>query len=127
MDVGPLVVHVLDSVLGLVVLHPGAWHLAAHPPRLAAGEGVARGLFAEHPAVIFRADAVVVGAADACDRSLSDRQAVSLELGKTRPKARVDIFVQHLCGRIDVSIGIVHAEAVLHAASPWSALTLRAS
>ena len=124
MDVGPLVVHVLDPVLGLVVLHPRARHLAAHPSRLAAGEGVARRLLAKHTPIVFRADAVIMGSADTRDGSLPDRQAISLELGEARPKARVDIFVQHLCGRVDMGIGIVHAESVFHIASPPAALTL---
>src|SRR5215469_10658058 len=115
MDVRPLVIHVLDAVLGLVVLHAGARHLAAHPPRLAAGEGFARRLFTEDPAVIFGPDPVVVEAADAGNRTLTYRQAIGLKLGEPRPKARVDIAFEHLRRRVDMSVGIVHAKPVLHA------------
>src|SRR5215471_3231003 len=50
---------------------------------------VARLLLAEHPAVVFGADAVIMGSADTGDRTLPDRQAVRLELGEARPKARI--------------------------------------
>src|SRR6516225_8244936 len=116
MDIRPLVVHVLDPVLGLVVLYPRPRHLTAHPSRLATGEALARCTLAKHPAVIFRADSIIVQALDASDRPLSDRQAIGLEFGEARPKARVDIALQHLCSRVDMGIGIVHTEAVLHAA-----------
>src|SRR5205807_2351329 len=71
-DVRSLVVHVLDAVFGLVVLHPGPRHLAAHPARLAAGEGLARCALAENPAVVFGADPIVVQALDTADRALPD-------------------------------------------------------
>src|SRR3989442_7434410 len=41
MDVGFLVIHVLDAVFGLVVLHLRPGHLAAHPFGLPAGKGFA--------------------------------------------------------------------------------------
>src|SRR5206468_2480773 len=120
MDIGPLVVHVLDPVFGLIVLHPGARHLAAHPPRLAAGKSLARGFLAENPPVVFRAYAVVMETVDAADRALPDRETVRFELGEAGAKARIDVALQDLSGRVDVGIGIVDAETVFHAASPRS-------
>ena len=60
MDVCPFVVHVLDAVRGLIVLHPRPRHLAAAPLQLAAGEGLARLRLAQHPPVVFGGDAIVV-------------------------------------------------------------------
>src|ERR1700757_1602906 len=127
MDVRPLVIHVLDPVFGLIVLHPGPRHFTAHPSRLTTGEGLARRLFAEYPAVVFRADAIVVEAGYPANRPFSDGEAVRLQLAQTWPKAWIDITLQDLCGRVDMGVGVVHAEAVFHAASPFSALTFTAS
>src|ERR1700746_3521630 len=72
MDVGPLVIHVRDTVVGAIVLDAGPGHLAAHPSRLTAGKALAWRLFAEDPAVIFRAHTIVVEPVDTADRPLSD-------------------------------------------------------
>src|SRR5271169_894185 len=109
MDVGPLVVHVLDAVLGLIVLHPRPRQLAAAPLRLAAGEGPARRRLPQHPPVEFPAETIVVA-------TLAAGLTVRRQFGEPRPKARIDVSLQNLRGGIDMSIGIVNAQAVLHAA-----------
>src|SRR5271163_4316704 len=113
MDVGPLVVHVLDAVLGLIVLHPRPGQLAAAPLRLAAGEGPARRRLPQHPPIEFPAETVVVA-------TVTAGLAVGRQLSEARPKARIDVSLQYLRGGIDMSIGIVNPEAVLHADSPSS-------
>ncbi len=104
MDIRPFVIHVLDPVFGLIVLHPGPRHLTTHPSRLATGEGLAGRLFAEYPAVVFRADAIVVEAGHAADRPFADGEAVGLQFGEARPKAWVDIALQDFCSRVDVGV-----------------------
>src|SRR5690348_15223485 len=116
MGVGPLVVHVLDAVLGLVVLHTGPRHLAAHPFRLAPGEGGAGRALAEHPPVVFRPDAIIVEPFHTADRSLPDRKPVRRQLAKARPEVRVYIPLQHLGGRVDMRVGIINAKPVSHSA-----------
>ena len=118
MDIGPLVVHVPDAILGLIVLHSRAGHLAAHPSRLAAGERVARRRLAQHPPVILGPDAVIVEFGNAADRALPDGKPVGRQFGEARPEIRVDIPFQHLGSGVDVRIGIINAEPVSHAASP---------
>ena len=91
MDIRPFVIHVLDAVLGLIVLHARPRHLAAHPFCLTAGEGLARRGLAENPPVVFRTDAIVVETGHTSDRPFSDGEAVGLQFGETRPEARIDI------------------------------------
>src|SRR5205807_5341286 len=62
MDVRPLVVHVLDAVLGLIILHPRPGVLAAPPLRVAAGKAFAGCGLPEYPPVVFSAETVVVAA-----------------------------------------------------------------
>src|SRR5271170_2284817 len=113
MDVGPLVVHVLDAVLGLIVLHPRPRQLAAAPLRLASSETPARRRLPQHPPVEFPAETVVMA-------TVTAGLTISRQLNQARPKTRVDVPLQHLCGRIDMSIGIVDAQTVFHAATPSS-------
>ena len=116
MDVGPFVIHVLDAVLGLVVLHAGPRHLAAHPFRLAAGEGLARRALAKNTPVVFRPDAIIVEPFHTADSSLPDRKPVGRQLAKAPPEVRVDVALQHLSGRVDMRIGIINAKPVSHPA-----------
>ena len=116
MDVRPLVVHVLDPVRGMVVLHPGPRQLAAAPLRLPTGVRLARRRLAQHPAIEFGRDAVVVETGGMLGR-LPDRHPIGRQLGKARPEARVDIALQDLGGGEDMGIGIVDAEPVFHAPS----------
>src|SRR3989442_12554379 len=101
MDVGFLVIHVLDAVFGLVVLHPRPGHLAAHPFGLPAGKGFARRRLAEDAPVILYADAVVVQIARAFDRA-PDRLTIRRQFRKAGAKRRVDVALQHLRGRVDM-------------------------
>jgi hypothetical protein len=111
MHIRPLVVHVLDAVGGVGVLHPGARHLAAAPARLAAGEGLARHRLAEHAAIEFPAEAVGV-------QTVASVMAIRGQLSEPRPKARVEIALEDLCGRTDMRVGIINAKAVSHGGSP---------
>src|SRR5271156_1555075 len=115
MDVGPLVVHVLDAVLGLIVLHPRPGVLAAAPIRFSAGESLARRRLPQHPPIEFPAETVVVA-------TVTAGLTIGRQLSEARPKTRIDVQLQHLGGRVDMSIGIVNPEAVLHADSPSSCL-----
>src|SRR5271154_2905359 len=113
MDVGPLVVHVLDAVLGLIVLHPRPRQLATAPLRIPSSEIPARRRLPQHPSIEFPAETVVVA-------TVTAGLTIGRQLSKTRPKTRVDVPLQHLRCRIDMSIDIVNPEAVLHADSPSS-------
>jgi len=63
MNIGPLVVHVLDAVVGAIVLHSWPRHLAPAPSRLAAGKALSRRCLTKDPPVELRGDAIVVNAA----------------------------------------------------------------
>ncbi len=114
MRVGPLVVHVLNAGLGLVVLHPGARHLAAHPMGIAPGMGLARRRLAEDPAIGDLAEAVDVAAGGAAGIVRSDRHAVCGQVGETAAEPRIDVFFEHLGRRFDMGIGVVYAQPILH-------------
>ena len=111
MHVRPFIVHVQDTVGGLRVLHSRARHLAAAPARLAAGEGLARRRLAEHAAIEFPAKAVGM-------QTVAGIMAIGRQLGEPRSKARVEIALEHLCGRTDMRVGVINAKAVSHGGSP---------
>src|SRR6202023_1447538 len=85
--------------------------------RLATGKGLARRLLAEYPAVVFRADPIVVEAGHTADRPFSDGEAVGLQFVEARPKAWGDIAFQDFCRPVDVGLPIIPAEAAFHAVS----------
>ena len=115
MDVGPLIVHVHDAVLGLIVLCARPRSLAAHPPRVPAGKAFAWRLLAKDPTVgVLGAGAVRVHLASA-------RPAVGCQFRQPRAKVRIDILVQDFGGGIDVSVGVIDPEAIFHCFSPWLA------
>src|SRR6516162_10493045 len=82
MDVRSFVIHVLDAVLGLIVLHAWPRHLAAHPSRFAPREGLARGGLTEDPPIVFCSNPIIVGPLHTADRSLPDSKPVGYQLGK---------------------------------------------
>src|SRR5205807_4199329 len=86
-------------------------HLAATPARFAASEGFARRRLAEDAAVEFPAEAVGV-------QTVARVIAIGRQFGEPRPKARVEVALEDLCGRTDVRVGIVNAKAVSHGGSP---------
>ena len=118
MPVGALIVHVADPALGRIVLHPGARLLAAHPVGIAAAMGLARRRLAENALIGDLAIAVDVAAGRAAGRPGADRHPVRRQLVETRAKARIDVFVEHLGGRLDMGVGIKYAQPVLHHAPP---------
>src|SRR5213593_1774444 len=89
MRVGPLVVHVLDAVLGLVVLHPRSRLLRPPPVRASPGERLVGARLAEDTPVELRADAVLMGAGGASDQA--GRVSVRRQLGQARSEARIDV------------------------------------
>lgn len=111
MDVGTFIVHVHDTIVGLVVLGARPWLLAAHPARLSACEGLAWRRFAEDPPIELGAGAIVV--------EIAGRGTVRRQVQQPCPKVRIDIFVQDLGGGVDMGVGIIHPEAVFHRFSPW--------
>ncbi len=117
MDVRPLIVHVLDAVFSLVVLHAGPRQFAAAPVRLAAAVVLARRRLAEDAPIVFRIDPIGLAAAGMLGR-LPDRDPVGFEFGKPRPKPGVDIPLQNLGGGHDMRVGIVDPEPVPHRLPP---------
>src|SRR3989441_3772958 len=113
MRVGPLVVHVLDAVLGLVVLHPRSRLLRPPPVRASPGERLMGARLAEDTPVELRADAVLMGAGGASD--LAGSVSVRRQLGQARPEARIDVPVQDFCGRVHVRIGVPRLQSGPHA------------
>src|SRR2546430_9532080 len=95
-------VHVLDAVLGLVVLNAEPGLLASHPLDGSAGEGLVRAGIAEDTPVEFGGHAVLRGVGRAADH-LAGGNTVGLELGEPRTEARVDIAVQDVRGGGDVA------------------------
>src|SRR5690349_13311624 len=112
MHIRPLVVHVFDAVGGGGVLNPGARHLAAAPARLAAGEGLTRRRLTENASIEFPAEAVGV-------QTVAGVMAIGRQFGEPRPKSRVEIALEHLCGRTDMRVGVINAKAVSHGGSPY--------
>jgi hypothetical protein len=117
MHVGPFVVHVLDAVCGLIVVHPRPRHLAAAPPRFAAAEVLARFRFAKDPPVVLGGDAIVVEAARTVPVARR-RQPVLRQFGEPRPKTGVDIALEHLGGGVDMGVGVKNPVPVLHFVPP---------
>src|SRR5215203_3213803 len=48
----------------------------------------------------------------------ANRHPIGREIGEARAKARIDIFVENLGGRLDMRIGVEYAQPVLHPALP---------
>ena len=111
--VGPFVVHVLDAVLGLVVLNAEPGLLASPPLDGSAGEGLVRAGIAEDTPVEFGGHAVLRGVGRAADH-LAGGNTVGLELGEPRTKARVDVTVQDVRGGVDVRVGVERAQPASH-------------
>jgi hypothetical protein len=63
-----------------------------------------------------------VAAGRAAGRSSADRHPVRRELLKARAKTRIDIFVDDLGGGLDMGIGVIDPESILHHASSQDAL-----
>ncbi len=118
MGVGSLIIHVADPALGRVILHPGARLLAAHPVGIAAAMGLARRRLAENALIGDLAIAVDVPARRAAGRPLPYREPIGRKLVETRPEPGIDIFFEYLGGRLDMGVGVIYAQPVLHYAPP---------
>ena len=105
MRVGPFVVHVLDTVLGPIVLHADSGYLRPHPVRAAAGERLVRVRLTQDAPVEFRGDAVLMRLGCAAHH-LAGGDPMRRQLGEPRTKARINVSLENLRGRIDVGIGI---------------------
>ena len=122
MHVGPLVVHVRDSVRGIVVLNARTRQLAAAPSGLAPAVSLARQCLAQHATISLRGDAVAVQAVAGMLGRNADRRPVGCEFGKPRAERGIDAPLQHLRRRQHMRVGIVDAESVLHAPAPSPAV-----
>src|SRR5260370_41523153 len=98
MNICPFIIHVLDAVLGPIVLNTRPRHLASPPARLPAGEALSRRGLAEDPPVELGADAVIVEA-------VGSARAVRRQFGQPRPKTGIDVALQNLGGGGDVGNG----------------------
>src|SRR2546425_10387434 len=112
MRVGPLVVHVLDAVLGLVVLRPRSGLRRPPPVGAPSGERLVGARLAEDTPVELGANAVLMGVGGASD--LAGSVSVRRQLGQARPKARIDVPLQNFRGGVDVRIGVPSTQAVSH-------------
>src|SRR5207248_3751833 len=114
MRIGPLVVHVLDAGGCLIVLHPRARHLAAHPMRVAAAMGLARRRLAEDALIGDLAEAVDMPAGRAAGIAGPDRYAICRQVREASAEPRIDVFFKYLGRRLDMRIGVIYAQPVLH-------------
>ena len=113
LGIGPLVVHVLDAVLGLVVLHADPRLLRTHPVGGSAGERRVGAGVAEEAPVELRADADLMSVGSASDH-LPCRHSMGRQLGEPRTKARIDVPLQNFRGGVHVRIGVERAPTVSH-------------
>lgn len=90
-DIGALLVYVLDAVGGLIVLDTGTGGLGAPPGAAAAGEGRMRSRLAEDPAVESLLDAVSMQLGGAVGR-LTSGDTIGRDLWQPRPKAGIHIL-----------------------------------
>jgi len=98
----------------LVVLHARARLLRSHPYRIAAGMVGSRRSLAEDAPIGDLAETVDVAIGRAARRAGADRHAVLRQLGQAIAKPRIEIFVDHLGRRLDMSVGIPDLEPVFH-------------
>src|SRR5258708_16163339 len=99
MNICPFIIHVLDAVLGPIVLNTRPRHLASPPARLPAGEALSRRGLAEDPPVELGADAVTVEA-------VGSARAVRRQFGQPRPKTRIDVPLHNLADAVSLSIAL---------------------
>ena len=111
-DVGALVVHVLDAVRGLIVLHADPRLPAAPPSGAPAGERLVGTGLAEDAPVELGVHAVLMEIGRAADLLSGD--PVGSEVGQPWPEARVDVPLQDFGGGVDVSIGVPRAKTGPH-------------
>ena len=123
MRIDPLVVHVLEAVLGQIVLHPHPRLLRSHPVGAPAGERLVRTRLAQDARIELRADPVLMGVGGAPDH-LAGGDPVGGQLGQARSKGRIDVSLQDFSGRVDVRIGVPRAETGLHGLLLLSVCTL---
>src|SRR5207244_8116339 len=110
--VDPFVVHVGDAIRGLIVLHADPGLLAAHPLGAAAREGLVRARVAENAAVELRVNAILMGAGSSADLVAGD--AIRRQLDELGTKARIDVPIEHLRGRVAVCVSVPRLQAVFH-------------
>jgi len=122
MHVRSLHVHVEDAVVGAIVNHTRARPPLAAPHAAIGRAGTRLGL-AQRALVGLAGKAVGVAHA-AIHTARFDRAAIGRQIIEARSEARVDIFLQHIGARVDVRVGVVDAEAFLHASPPLQLLSL---
>src|SRR5262245_5295843 len=113
MGVHTLVVHVLDAIVGLIVLDAGPRLLRSPPVGATAGERRMRAGLAQDARVELGGHAVLVGVGGAPDH-LAGGNPVRRQLGQAWPDRGIDVPLQHLGGGVDVRIGVPRAETGLH-------------
>ncbi len=118
MPVGALDIHVVQAVLGVVVLDAGAGAQPAAPHPAVARAGL-RLRFAQRALIDLFVEAVDRALAAAL-LARADRDLVAGQLREARSEARIDIAVEHLGAGVDVGVDIVDAKAVFHRLSPPS-------
>ncbi len=116
MPVGALDIHVVEAVVGAIVLHAGARAQPAAPlPSVARARSARR--LAERALIGLMVEAVD-GTLAAARVAPPDRCLVRRQFRQPRAEAGIDIFVEHLGAGIDVGVDIVDAESAFHAAFP---------
>jgi len=117
-DIGAFLVHVLDAVFSLIVLHPGTGVLGAPPGAASAGEGRMRTGLTEDTAVEALLHAVAMALLCALGRPASGH-AVGSEFWQPRPKIGIHVLFQDFSQGHDMRIGIADLKPVSHTAPPY--------
>ena len=117
MDVRALVVHVLDPVVGPIILHPGTGKLGAAPGTTSASEGGVQTRLAENATVEASMHTVLMALRSVS--RLASGNTVGSQLRQSRPEAGIDIPFQDFCDRHDMGIDVVHLESVPHSVPPF--------
>src|SRR5882724_8666148 len=90
MHIGALVIHVPDTILGLIVLHPCSGSLHPPPGATSAGKRWMWTRLPEDPSVEFRLDPIAVQLAFAFGRP-ANRDSVGSQIGQARSEAWIHI------------------------------------
>ena len=124
-DIGALGVHVLDAALGLIVLHSDSRLPGSSPVGASPGKRLVRAGLSEDAPVELRVHTVLMGVGGASD--LRGGDSVGGQIGQARPETGIDVSLQDFRGRVDVRIGIVHAQTTPHGLLRSSAFTVEIS
>src|SRR6266566_3347558 len=116
MAVGALDIHVMDTVVGAVVLDAGARAQPAAPHAPVARSGLRLG-FAQGALVDLLVETIDMTLAAALF-ARADRRLVGGEFREPRSETRIDIFVEHFGAGVDVRVDVVDAKSVFHSSPP---------